>query len=351
MTLSQDVLHIIQDVSKNRGGIFLENAQVDDLGHTLTLRGMIPVPRSTTTTTTSKQEEVKEEHQPPPLLHGVLYHPAFLTFTQQNQQLGQEQENNDKNNKHPSQQQHKQQDDDLDSLLTPFEWNYSLLKATKQHDPIFHCYGLHEWAMLYPTMEDTTKTNTNHQSTSTRVHHPLSSPPPPPPPSSMFQSHIPLRVSSQIIEETIQTRGTNCTHFDALRFFTPTALPFNTPAYTDIVRQRSQQVMYEQPACVHANMDLFKIALRLQPFIASSLIVEALQVALISRTLDVEASPYDVSSFGLGFVPVETSHGRALYKKRQVELMHQGNIVRTKLIAAYETFLSLIKSVENGTIA
>ena len=196
--------------------------------------------------------------------------------------------------------------------------------ATRQHEPIFHCHGLHEWAMLYSPPQD-------HGNSL------------PPPSSAMFQAHVPLRVTPQVIAETIQTRGTNCTHFDALRFFAPSALSFNSPPYTELAHQRSKQVEYEQPACVHANMDLFKIALRLQPFVASSLIVDALEVALMSRKLDVEASPYDVSAFGLGVVAVETPSGRALYKKRQVEIMHKGNLVRDQLINAYETFLSLTK--------
>lgn len=281
---TREVLQVIQTVSRNVGGIFLENAQVHDFGSLLSLRGMIPVP--------TQHTEVEEQQQEQRLF-GVLYHPAFLTFSN-NQTLD----------------------------LTPFEWNYSLLLATRQHEPIFHCHGLHEWAMLYqPAIDD----------------HKI------PPQSSMFQSHIPLRVSTQVIAETVETRGTNCTHFDALRFFSPTALHFNSPPYTQLIH-RSEQLEYEQPACVHANMDLFKIALRLQPFIASSLIVDALEVAVMARKLDVEASPYDVTAFGLGVVPVETPSGRALYKKRQMDLMRQGNKVRERLILAYEIFLSLLKN-------
>ena len=277
--ISMDMLTAVQQASFNMGGIFLENATVDDFGTILHIRGMIPVP-------------IQGRHDGEQQLHGVLYHPAFLNFS------------ND-----PQQQQ------PLD--LTPFEWNYSLLTATRGNEPVLHCHGLHEWAMLYTSRQDNQA-----------------------PPSAMFQSHVPLRVSPQVIAQTVETRGTNCTHFDALRFFSPSALPFNSPPYTQLSK-RSEQLVFEQPACVHANMDLFKMALRLQPFIASSLIVAALEVAILARKLDVEASPYDVSSFGLAVVAVETPLGRNVYKKRQVELMHQGNKVRDQLIDAYNVFLSL----------
>jgi hypothetical protein len=288
------MVQAIQQASFNMGGIFLENAQEDDFGSILHLRGMIPVHRHMTKDTERSS------------LHGVLYHPAFLhlTSTAPPQQLQQ-------------QQQQQQQYTPSPFDLTPFEWNYSLLLATKRHTPNLHCHGLHEWAMLYQATHDNKA-----------------------PSSSMFQSHIPLRVSPQVIAETVASRGTNCTHFDALRFFSPSALPYNSPPYTQLL-QRSKQLEFEQPACVHANMDLFKIALRLQPFIASSLIVDALEVALMARRLDVEASPYDVSAYGLGVVAVETTLGRNLYKKRQVELMNQSNQVRDEIIQAYEFFLSL----------
>ena len=55
---------------------------------------------------------------------------------------------------------------------------------------------------------------------------------------------------------------------------------------------RQTQLDHEQPACVHANMDLLRYALRLAPFVDASCIGDALDVALQARDLDIRASPY-----------------------------------------------------------
>src|SRR5699024_8972646 len=43
-----------------------------------------------------------------------------------------------------------------------------------------------------------------------------------------------------------------CTHFDAFRFFTDPAAPLNQTRLT-----RDDQVRHEQPACLHAGMDVY----------------------------------------------------------------------------------------------
>lgn len=137
------------------------------------------------------------------------------------------------------------------------------------------------------------------------------------------------------------------------------------------VLTRTDQLHLEQKACLHANMDLFKIAWRLQPFISSTLLTEALTVALQARTLDVEASPYDVSGYlglcwdcqkmtetesgeilmpcgtkSLGAVEVETEEGRKEYQRRQAEVMRRGEVVRKKLLQAYSDFLKGVFGIE-----
>lgn len=51
-----------------------------------------------------------------------------------------------------------------------------------------------------------------------------------------------------------------CTHFDAFRFFIPDAVPRNagTPS-------RAFQHDWEQPGCLHTNMDLYKWCSKLVP--------------------------------------------------------------------------------------
>ncbi|CAJ1942150.1 unnamed protein product [Cylindrotheca closterium] len=199
-------------------------------------------------------------------------------------------------------------------LTTPFLWYKSILEQTLQAEPILHCHGLHEWAMQY---------------------HPEGTDPPP---SAKYQQHLRLRVPREIINQTVERKGISCTHVDALRFFAPAAAPLNHHGSS---LNRMDQLQLEQPACVHAHMDLLKIAIKLRPFCDPRLLVNVLEVALESRTLDVAASPYDATSYGVGVVPVETSEGRAEYTKRQKDLMARAEEVRRDLLFAYELFLPM----------
>lgn len=125
---------------------------------------------------------------------------------------------------------------------------------------------------------------------------------------------------------------------DALRFFAQDALPLNKFGGP---LERSDQVRLEQPACVHAHMDLLKVALKLTPFGDPVLLQRVLEVGLEARKLDVAASPYDATEYGLGVVPVDTSEGRSEYRSRQRELMAQVAPVRRALYHAYSNFLRI----------
>ena len=217
-----------------------------------------------------------------------------------------------------------------------------------------------------------------------------------PPPSSQYQSHLNLRIPQQIINEEVERKGIRCTHIDALRFFAPEARKWNwygslddlstedkdvgvqakhnveklfestssneaksTRQSANTILTRTDQLHLEQKACLHANMDLFKIAWRIQPFISSTILTEALIAALQARTLDVEASPYDVSGYvgldwrhenvtaangakgtmQLGAVKIETEDGRREYQRRQLQVMKRGEAVRARLLTAYNDFL------------
>jgi hypothetical protein len=96
----------------------------------------------------------------------------------------------------------------------------------------------------------------------------------------------------------------------------------------------------EQPACVHAHMDLLKLALKLEPFCDAALLQRVLHVALQARSLDVAASPYNATMYGVGIVPIESEEGRLEYRTRQADLMHQAEPVRQELLTAYNDFLS-----------
>ena len=193
-----------------------------------------------------------------------------------------------------------------------FLWYRSILSATSDAAPVLHCFGLHEWAMQYQPEGA------------------------PPPPSAKYQAHLPLRVSREQINAAVERSGVSCTHVDALRYFAPAAAPLNKHGST---LQRSQQPDLEQPACVHAAMDLLKIALKLHPWLPAELVGDALEVAIEARTLDVIASPYDLRSYGLEPICIEEESGRAEFKERQLALMARVQPVRTQLLRAYDAFL------------
>lgn len=86
-----------------------------------------------------------------------------------------------------------------------------LLRAIDRKPPLLHCFGLHEWAMVY--RNDTTKTDDQISSL------------------SKFQS-LPLRVSPEEIKRVlVPVEGSasvlRCTHYDAIRFFTSDSVGIN----------------------------------------------------------------------------------------------------------------------------
>lgn len=195
----------------------------------------------------------------------------------------------------------------------PFYWYRSILQQTLTAEPVLHCHGLHEWAMQYwPDGAE-------------------------PPPSQKYQKNIPLRVSQQTINRAVERRGISCTHVDALRFFAPAAGPLNHHG-SSLTRQ--DQLKFEQPACVHAHMDLLKMSMRLQPYCDPVLVQRVLSLALSARTLDVAASPYDASCYHVEVIPIETFEGRAIYRQQQVQLMVEAKPIREELLRAYDLFLA-----------
>lgn len=90
-------------------------------------------------------------------------------------------------------------------------------------------------------------------------------------------------------------------------------------------------------------MDLFKWTIKLFPYVPTRLLHEALNLAIRARTLDVRASPYDLTGietdFDLSPIRVETSEGRAEYKRLQAELWKLANPIRLELIDHYDMFL------------
>lgn len=202
---------------------------------------------------------------------------------------------------------------ELDSSLFPKKrlraarWIYDTLRKTNQRKPFFGCFGMHEWAMVYKAG---------------KVRH----------------NQIPMRFSEEKIAEIVESRPVLCTHFDAYRFFTDAAKPLNKHKLT---RDTFQET--EQPGCIHSNMDIYKWAYKLYPWISSDIIRDAFLLAIDARTIDMKASPYDLSDQGLEPIKIETESGRKEYLRYQTDIWKRGLPVRQSLIEAYERLFSLVQ--------
>ncbi|MGL4305920.1 MAG: 3-methyladenine DNA glycosylase [Mycobacteriaceae bacterium] len=181
-----------------------------------------------------------------------------------------------------------------------------LLSATEIRPAQLSCFGLHEWAMVY-------------QSEHAVLRH----------------KNIPLRLGSQATDAVVKSMNLRCTHFDAYRFFTPAALPLNTLALT-----REAQLTYEQPGCIHANMDLYKWSYKLCALIESEIIIECLELAIDARILDMRASPYDLSAHGYSPIKIEHPAGRADYVREQADLADRATRLRTALLTRCQSLLA-----------
>ncbi|WP_400994712.1 3-methyladenine DNA glycosylase [Agromyces sp. GXQ0307] len=170
-----------------------------------------------------------------------------------------------------------------------------MLRRTAARPAQFGCFGLHEWAMVYRQGE--------HR-------HP-----------------VPLRLGQAATDEVVEAQELRCTHIDAYRFFTPDAIPRNRFAPT-----RESQPEVEQPGCLHANMDVYKWAVKLGPLVPGELLLDAFELARDIRYLDMQASPYDMEPWGGEPVRIETAAGKAEYVRRQREFAERANALRAHIL-------------------
>ncbi|WP_210768127.1 3-methyladenine DNA glycosylase [Cellulomonas humilata] len=177
---------------------------------------------------------------------------------------------------------------------------HALLTATLSRPAATGCFGLHEWAMVYRETDE-------HR-------HPL-----------------PLRLGPAGTDAVVEAHKIRCTHFDAYRFFTPDAVERNTLRPT-----RSSMTAMEQPGCLHAGMDVYKWATKLGPAVPGTLLLDCFELARDIRTLDMQASPYDVTTYGLDPVSIETPEGKAEYVARQRVFAERGNLLRARLVDVCE---------------
>jgi hypothetical protein len=135
----------------------------------------------------------------------------------------------------------------------------------------------------------------------------------------------------------VETHRVACSHFDAFRFFTDPARPLNV-----LQPGREDRSAFEQPACLHAGMDLYKHAFRLSPMIRSELVADCFELAREIRVLDMRASPYDLSGLGLSPVAIETVEGKQEYTAAQRGFVERGRPLRQRLLSECERLLAAV---------
>lgn len=187
-------------------------------------------------------------------------------------------------------------------------WMRSLLEATQGHPANFACHGLHEWAMVYQAEE---------------IRH---------------ATLAPLRLPQKEIDALIEARPIACSHHDAFRFFSKQAMRLNRIQPSLETRHEN-----EQPGCVHANMDLYKWAAKSMPWIGSELLLETFRLATRLRDLDMRASPYDLSDWGVIPVKIETTEGRKQYETEQRRLAEISREVRGRLVTALKSVCAVVE--------
>jgi hypothetical protein len=186
------------------------------------------------------------------------------------------------------------------------DWIRTLLAATAGRPAHLGCFGMHEWAMVYRQTQDEVRHNA-----------------------------WPLRLSPAATAAVVEERGVRCSHFDAYRFFTAPARPLNLLTPT-----RESQHALEQPGCLHANMDLYKHSYKLSPLVPSELVADCFELAREIRTLDMRASPYDLTELGYSPVRVETIEGRQEYVQAQRSFAERAAPLRTRLMVECDRLLA-----------
>lgn len=176
------------------------------------------------------------------------------------------------------------------------EWTTAVLGGVASRPARHDCFGLHEWAMVYR--------------------------------AEGHRHAMPLRLGQAGTDAVVDAQPLRCSHVDAFRFFSDQAIPRNA-----VVPTRERQPELDHAGCVHVTMDLLKWALKLGPLVPGDLLLDCFELARDARTLDMRASPYDVSGYGLDPVPVETAGGRAGYAAEQRRLAGRAEPLRGRLLA------------------
>lgn len=182
-----------------------------------------------------------------------------------------------------------------------------LLGATASRAARLNCFGLHEWAMVYRA-------------------------------PAVRHGQVPLRLGMAGTDTVVESIPLRCSHFDAYRFFTEPAMSRNAEPLT-----RDAQITSEQPACIHANMDLYKWCYKLGPLVPSELLMDCLELAADAREVDMRASPYDLRDYGFEPIAIETPAGRSEYVRTQQSVAERAAPLRRTLADRCDLLLRAVR--------
>jgi hypothetical protein len=193
-----------------------------------------------------------------------------------------------------------------DDRTSALQWILEVLQKSLHRKPSFGCFGMHEWAMVYKA-------------------------------DHIRHDYLSLRMEMDELAKFVESRPLVCTHFDAFRFFTDEAKPQNK---FDLGRDTSHEM--EQSGCLHTNMDLYKWAFKMYPWISSNTLRQAFELAIETRVMDMKASPYDLRERGLEPIKIETEEGRLKYVERQRAIHQKSQPIRRQLITEYQEILGAL---------
>lgn len=195
-----------------------------------------------------------------------------------------------------------------DSMRGLTQFAIELAENISKRPSRFGCFGLHEWAMVYQLSQE-----------------------------AIRHSGYQLRLSPEAIKQVVDSQSLSCTHYDAFRFFTKDAAPKNK-----FQPDLDSRLEMEQGGCIHANMDLYKWAGKLWPWIGSDFIAKAFLLAVEGRVIDMRASPYDLSQEGFDPICIETEAGRRYYQEAQHHYAHKSAILREEFIVRCRNLLATV---------
>ncbi|WP_113722733.1 hypothetical protein [Arcanobacterium haemolyticum] len=101
----------------------------------------------------------------------------------------------------------------------------------------------------------------------------------------------------------------------------------------------------EQPGCIHTSMDMLRTCIQLGPLVPGELTIQAFDLAMEARTIDMAASPYDCSSLGLAPIPIENADGKAEYIERQRAVTAKARPLREQILKILQPLHDKISNI------